>query len=328
MTFKALLLEEADGKVSSKITDLDEAQLPEGEVLVRVSHSTLNYKDGMILNGIGRLVRAYPHVPGVDMAGTVAESASPDFKEGDEVLLTGYRYGEVHWGGYAELTRVRADWLVKMPRGLTPRHAMAVGTAGFTSMQSLIALEAHGLTPEKGTVLVTGATGGVGSVAVAILANLGYSVAGTTGKADAHDYLKELGATEVIDRAELADLPSKPLDSTRWAGAIDTVGGNTLAHLLTQMDYGASVASCGLAGGNKLETTVIPFLLRAVNLLGIDSVNCTRDLREEVWRRISTDLPMEKLEATIVPAKLEDLPDLGAAILKGGIKGRVVVEIG
>jgi len=328
MTFKALLLEEADGKVTSTITELDEGRLPEGDVLVRVSHSTLNYKDGMILKGIGRLVRDYPHVPGVDMAGTVAESSSPDFKEGDPVLLTGYRYGEVRWGGYAELTRVPADWLVRMPEGLTPERAMAVGTAGFTSMQSVIALERHGLTPDKGTVLVTGATGGLGSVAVAILANLGYTVAGTTGKADAADYLKDLGAAEVIDRAEIADLPDRPLLSTRWAGAIDSVGGSTLAHLLAEMDYGASVAACGLAGGNKLETTVIPFLLRAVSLLGIDSVGCPRDLREEIWRRISTDLPTDKLDSAIVRARLEDLPELADKILKGGIRGRTVVEIG
>jgi len=328
MAFKALLLEEADGKVTSKITDLEEGQLPDGDVLVRVTHSSLNYKDGMILMGLGRLVRTYPHVPGVDMAGVVEESASPGFKAGDEVLLTGYRYGEVWWGGYAEKTRVPADWLVRMPKGLTAERAMAIGTAGFTSMQSVIALEAHGLEPSKGTVLVTGATGGLGSVAVAILANLGYTVAASTGKADTHDYLKDLGAAQIVDRAELASAPERPMLTSRWAGCIDSVGGDTLAHVLAEMDYGASIAACGLAGGNKLATTVVPFLLRAVNLLGIDSVQCPRPLREEVWRRVTGDLPMDKLDKAIVRARLEDLPKLAGTILKGGVKGRTVVEIG
>ncbi|MCP4328496.1 MAG: oxidoreductase [Alphaproteobacteria bacterium] len=328
MTHRAIMLEEEDGKVLSRFVELEDSDLPDGDVTIAVSHSTVNYKDGMILNGLGRLVRDYPHVPGVDLAGTVIASDSADFAPGDAVLLTGYRHGEIHWGGYAQKTRVPAEWLIKMPDGLTPARAMAVGTAGFTSMQCIMALESHGLAADKGEVLVTGAAGGVGSVAVAILANLGYAVAASTGRAETHDFLKGLGATTIVDRAELAAKPDRPLLKTRWAGAIDTVGSTSLAHLLAEMDYGASVAACGLAGGSDLDTTVLPFLLRAVNLLGIDSVNCTRDLREQVWRRISTDLPMDKLDSLAVPATLDDVPDLGNAILKGQIRGRAVVEIG
>jgi acrylyl-CoA reductase (NADPH) len=251
MSYKALLLEESDGKIKSKITELDDDQLPAGDVTVAVSHSTLNYKDGLILNGLGRLVRDYPHVPGIDLAGTVEASDSPEFRPGDKVLITGYRHGEIHWGGYAEKTRVPAAWLVRMPDGLTPERAMAIGTAGFTSMQCIIGLERHGLAPDKGAVLITGAAGGVGSVAVAVLANLGYDVAASTGRAATHDYLKDLGASTIIDRAELADAPERPLLSMRWAGAIDTVGNGTLAHVLAEMNYGASVAACGLAGGPR-----------------------------------------------------------------------------
>jgi len=327
-SYRAIVLEQHDGKVSSSFRDLDEADLPEGEVTVAVSHSTLNYKDGMILNGIGRLVRDYPHVPGIDLAGTVETSDSPDFKPGDAVLLTGYRHGEVHWGAYAERTRVPADWLVRLPDGLTAERAMAVGTAGFTSMQALIALERHGLTPDGGEVIVTGAAGGVGSVAVAILANLGYRVAASTGRAETHAYLSDLGATTIVDRAELAVLPERPLLKARWAGAIDSVGGTTLAHIIAEMNHGAAIAACGLAGGDELDTSVVPFLLRAVTLIGIDSVTCPRPLREEIWRRITTDLPMDKLDAMIVKARLDDIPELGKKILKGQVRGRTVIEIG
>ena len=325
--FKALVLEETDGKVSSDIQSLDETRLPEGDVTVAVAYSTLNYKDGMVLNGIGRLVREYPHVPGIDLAGTVEESGHPEFKPGDEVILTGYRVGEVHWGGYAEKARVKGDWLVPMPDGLTAKRAMAVGTAGFTAMQAILALEDHGLAPDAGEVLVTGAAGGVGSVAVAALAKLGYSVAASTGRAETHDYLKSLGAETIVAREELAEPTSRPLESERWAGCVDSVGGSTLARVLTQVKYGGSVAAVGLAGGNKLETTVIPFLLRGVNLLGIDSVMCPMDRRREIWRRLASDLPMDKLDSMINDATLADLPSLAGEILKGQVRGRVVVDV-
>jgi acrylyl-CoA reductase (NADPH) len=326
--FKALLLTEKDGKVSSEITELDEERLPEGDVIVRVQYSTLNYKDGLILNGLGRLVRNYPHIPGVDFAGVVEASQHDAFQPGDPVLLTGWRVGEAHWGGYAEKARVKGDWLVKLPADLTARRAMAIGTAGFTAMLCVMALEGHGLKPGAGDVLVTGAAGGVGSVATAILAKLGHRVVCSTGRAETHDYLKGLGASNIIDRATIAQPSGKPLESERWVGAVDSVGGPTLAAILPQMKYRASVAACGLAGGNKLETTVIPFILRGVNLLGIDSVMCPMEQRREAWRRLAADLPGDKLDAMIEPAKLEDLARLSKHILDGKVRGRVVVEIG
>lgn len=325
--FKALLLRETDGKVSAAIENLSEDQLPAGDVTVRVRYSTLNYKDGLVLGGLGRLVRQYPHVPGVDFAGEVVQSSHAGFKPGDAVILTGWRVGEAQWGGYAELARVKGDWLVHLPQGLSLRQAMAIGTAGFTAMLAVIALEQHDVTPASGPVLVTGAAGGLGSVATAILAKLGYAVTCSTGRAETHAYLRDLGAAEIIDRESIAKPSGKPLDSERWAGAIDAVGGSTLAAILPQIKLRGSVASCGLAGGNKLETTVIPFLLRGVNLLGIDSVFCPMKLREEAWARLTRDLPFDKLEHTIETAKLEDLPRLGGEILKGHIRGRVVVEM-
>ena len=325
--FKALLLEEADGKVTSSLQDLDETRLPEGDVTVAVDYSTLNYKDGMVLNGIGRLVRSYPHVPGVDFAGTVAESADPDFSPGDKVVLTGWRVGEAHWGGHAQKARVKGDWLVPLPDGLSAKRAMAIGTAGFTAMLAVMALEEHGVTPESGEVLVTGAAGGVGSVAVAILAKLGYRVTASTGRSETHDYLRALGAASLIDRTELSEPAGRPLDKERWAGCIDSVGGTTLAHLLTNIAHGGSVAAVGLAGGSKLETTVLPFLLRGVNLLGIDSVMCPKARRTAAWQRLTQDLPMDKLDAMITEATLGDLPGLAGDILKGQIKGRVVVDV-
>ena len=326
--FKALLLEEKDGKVSASIQDLPEDRLPAGDVTVAVMYSTLNYKDGLILNGQGRLVRNYPHVPGIDFAGTVLESAHAGFKPGDQVILTGWQVGEMHSGGYAEKARVKGDWLVHLPKGLSAKQAMAIGTAGLTSMLCVIALEQHGVTAASGEVLVTGAAGGVGSVATAILAKLGYNVVCSTGRADTHDYLKSLGATSIIDRATIATPSGKPLDGERWAGCIDSVGGSTLATILPQMKYLGAVASCGLAGGAKLDTTVIPFLLRGVNLLGIDSVMCSIERRQDAWMRLARDLPLEKLEAMIQPAKLADLSELGRAIVAGQVRGRVVVEIG
>jgi len=266
-------------------------------------------------------------VPGVDFAGTVEESAHPDYKPGDKVILTGWRVGEQYWGGYAEKARVKGDWLVPLPEGLTTKRAMAIGTAGFTAMLAVMALEAHGAAPDKGEVLVTGAAGGVGSVAVAVLAKLGYQVAASTGRAETHAYLKDLGATTLIDRQEIAEPSGRPLDKERWQGCIDAVGGATLACVLPQIAYRGSVASVGLAGGNKLETTVIPFLLRGVNLLGIDSVLSPQPERRTAWQRLVKELPMDKLDGMINEAKLADLLTLGGDILKGQVRGRVVVDV-
>ncbi len=325
--FKALVLREAEGKVGAKIERLPDTSLPDGDVTVDVEYSTLNYKDGLILKGLGRLVRKYPHVPGIDFAGRVAVSTAPEYKPGDAVLLTGWRVGEAQWGGFAEKARVKASQLVRLPEGLSAKRAMAVGTAGFTAMLAVMALEEHGLKSAAGDVLVTGAAGGVGSVATAILAKLGYAVIASTGRAETHDYLKSLGAHGIIDRATLAQPPARPLDSERWAGAVDAVGSTTLATVLTQMRYGASVAACGLAGGNDLPTTVIPFLLRGVNLLGIDSVMCPMPRRKAAWARIVRDLPLDKLDAMTRVVPLADLPDLAGQILKGAIRGRIVVDV-
>ena len=329
---KTILLEEKDGGVSASVTDLAEEQLPrypdEGEVTVAVEYSTLNYKDGLVLNGLGRLVRNYPHVPGVDFAGTVEASEHPDFRPGDAVIQTGWRVGEAYWGGYSEKARVKGDWLVPCPDGLSTRQAMGLGTAGFTAMLAVLALEEHGLRPDAGEILVTGAAGGVGSVAVAILSRLGYAVAASTGRPETHAYLKDLGASSIVDRAEIAEPLSRPLEKERWAGAIDNVGGATLAAVLPQIRYGGSVAAVGLAGGSKLETTVIPFLLRGVNLLGIDSVACPKERRITAWNRIVQDLDLEKLEAMISETDLDGVLSLGGAILKGQVKGRTVVKVG
>jgi acrylyl-CoA reductase (NADPH) len=327
--FKALIVDkDQEGAVSAQIQDISEDQLPEdGDVTVAVDYSTVNYKDGLCITGTGGLVRTFPHVPGIDFAGTVESSDDPRYKPGDKVVLTGWRVGEVWWGGYAQKARVKADWLVPLPEGLSPKRAMAVGTAGFTAMLSVLALEAHGLKPSGAPVLVTGAAGGVGSVATAILAKLGYEVAAVTGRPETSDYLKDLGATQIIPREELAEPSGKPLEKELWSGCIDAVGGSMLAKVLTQICYGGSVAAVGLAGGPKLPTTVIPFLLRGVNLLGIDSVMRPTADRLAAWDRIVTDLPFDKLDAMVVDKKLGDLPDLGPAILKGQIRGRVVVDV-
>lgn len=325
--FKALLLEEKDGKVSSQITELAEDRLPAGDVTVAVEYSTLNYKDGLILGGLGRLVRNYPHVPGVDFAGRVLDSHHPKWKAGDAVILTGWRVGETQWGGYGQKARVKGDWLVALPMGMTARQAMAIGTAGFTSMLAVMALEEHGIGPASGEVLVTGAAGGLGSVAVGILAKLGYKVAASTGRAETHEYLKKLGASTIVERSAIEKLPARPLESERWAGCIDSVGGSTLANVMASMKYHGVIASCGLAGGTKLETTVIPFLLRGVSILGIDSVMCPLSRREKAWARLARELPMDQLESMIVPAKLGDLAKLGPEILAGKVRGRVVVDV-
>jgi acrylyl-CoA reductase (NADPH) len=325
--FTALVLHEENGKVVPRIERVATASLPASDVTVAVEYSTLNYKDGMVLKGIGRLVRKYPHVPGVDFAGTVERSDSPDFKSGDKVVLTGWRVGEAQWGGYAQKARVKAGMLVKLPAGLSTKRAMALGTAGFTAMLAVMALERHGLKPGDGEVLVTGAAGGLGSVAVAVLARLGHQVTASTGRAAAHDYLRALGASAIIDRASLARKPERPLDTERWAGAVDAVGSTTLATILTQLKYRASVAACGLAGGNDVAATVIPFLLRGVNLLGIDSVMCPMPERLEAWSRLVRDLPLDRLDAMTETVPLTALPALADAILKGETRGRVVVDV-
>ena len=327
MSFTALVLHEDAGKVTPRIESLEESALPKGDVLIAIEYSTLNYKDGLIINGLGRLVRAYPHVPGIDFAGTVERSDTVEFKPGDKVVLTGWRVGEIQWGGYAQKARAKAGQLVKLPDGLTAKRAMAIGTAGFTAMLAVRALEQHGVTPSAGEVLVTGAAGGVGSVAVALLAKLGYTVAASTGRAALADYLKDLGAASIVERASLAAEPKRPLDSERWAGAVDAVGGTTLASVLTQLKYGGAVAACGLAGGNALATTVLPFLLRGVSLLGIDSVMCPGAPRREAWARLVRDLPMDKLDALTETAPLSALPTLAGKILKGEVRGRIVIDV-
>ncbi len=326
--FNALMVEKNDvGKTSASVQKISVDDLPAGEVLVAVDFSTVNYKDGLCIGPGGGLVRNYPHIPGIDFAGTVETSDDARYKAGDKVVLTGWRVGEAHWGGYAQKARVKADWLVPLADGLDTRQAMAVGTAGFTAMLAIMALEDHGLKPGNGPILVTGAAGGVGSVATAILANLGYEVAAVTGRPEAADYLHGLGASQIVARSELNETIKRPLEAETWAGCIDAVGGDMLARVLGQMKYGGSVAAVGLAGGMGLPATVIPFLLRGINLLGIDSVMQPYDNRVRAWGRIARDLPMEKLEAMTQPATLGALPELGRAILKGQIKGRVVVDV-
>ena len=326
--FNALIVEkDAEGKTHAAVRTIGMDRLPQGDVTVAVEFSTLNYKDGLCIGPGGGLVRTYPHVPGIDFAGRVEASSDPRYAVGDKVVCTGWRVGEAYWGGYAQKARVKADWLVPLPTGLTTRQAMAVGTAGFTAMLAVMALEDHGLVPGAGPVLVTGAAGGVGSVATAILAHLGYEVAAVTGRPDTADYLTSLGAAQIVARADLAETVKRPLESELWAGCVDAVGGAMLARILGQMKYGASVAAVGLAGGAALPATVIPFLLRGVNLLGIDSVMRPYAGRLRAWNRIATDLPMDRLEAMIQPATLADLPRLGTEILQGHIQGRVVVDI-
>jgi len=325
--FRALVLEEAGGAVTSSIKELDDSALPAGNVTVAVEYTTVNYKDGLVVNGGGGLVKRWPHVPGIDFAGTVGTSDHPAYRPGDKVVLTGWRVGELQWGGCAQKAAVNGDWLVPLPAGITTRQAMAIGTAGFTAMLAVMALEAQGLTPAAGEVLVTGAAGGVGSVAIAILATRGYRVVASTGRADTHEYLKSLGATTVIDRAPFAEPAKRPLEGERWAGCVDSVGGNTLARVLAQTRYGGSVAAVGLAGGAKLEHTVMPFILRGVNLLGIDSVMCPAGRRIEAWGRLRADLPLARLDAMTVTARLGDVPRLATEILRGQVRGRVVVDV-
>lgn len=328
--FKALVVEkdEESGRTSAGVKDLTLEDLPHAEVTVAVAYSTLNYKDGLCIGPGAGLVRNYPHVPGIDFAGTVEASEDARYKPGDKVVLTGWRVGEAHWGGYSQKVRVKADWLVPLPEGLDARAAMAVGTAGFTAMLAVMALEDHGLKPGHGEVLVTGAAGGVGSVATALLAHLGHEVAAVTGRPGQENYLRGLGASRIVPREEFAEVTKKPLESEQWAGCVDAVAGAMLGRVLKQMKYGSSVAAIGLAGGPAIEGALItPFILRGVNLLGIDSVMQPYANRVRAWDRIARDLPMDRLEAMIVPATLADLPRLGAEILKGQVRGRVVVDV-
>ena len=326
---KALIVEkDEDGKTHAAVQEIDESRLPETEVTVAVDYSTVNYKDGLCIGPGGGLVRNYPHIPGIDFAGTVEASTDARYKPGDKVVLTGWRVGEAHWGGYAQKACVRADWLVPLPAGITTRQAMAVGTAGLTAMLAVMALEDHGLQTGHGPVLVTGAAGGVGSVATAILANLGHEVAAVTGRPETADYLTGLGASRIVPREDFAEVTRKPLESENWAGCVDAVAGVMLGRVLKQMKYGTSVAAVGLAGGAAIDGALItPFILRGVNLLGIDSVMQPYANRLRAWERIARDLPMDRLEAMVQPATLTDLPGLGRDILKGQVRGRVVVDV-
>jgi putative YhdH/YhfP family quinone oxidoreductase len=326
-SFKALVATETDGKPVVAFRDLTDADLPAGEVLVRVAYSGLNYKDGLALNGNrGKVMRKFPMVPGIDLAGTVVESRAAGFKPGDAVAATGWGLSETNWGGYTQRARLAAEWLVKLPVALDVKRAMAIGTAGFTAMLAVMALEDAGVRPGERAVLVTGAAGGVGSVAVALLARLGFKVAAATGRPETHDYLRNLGATGFVARDDLHKV-GRPLESERWAGTVDTVGSQTLAMVLSQTARHGAVAACGLAGGSDLPTTVLPFILRGVNLLGIDSVYCPRPRREAAWQRLARDLPLDKLDAMTRVVPFAELLALSPAILKGQIRGRTVIDV-
>ena len=325
-TFRAVVVEKGDQGQSVAIRELAESDLMDGDVTVRVSHSTLNYKDGLALTGKAPVVRRFPMIPGVDLAGTVETSAHPDFKPGDKVVLNGWGLGETHLGAYAEKARVKGDWLIPLPANISPAQAMAVGTAGYTSMLCVMALERHGLSPDRGPVIVTGAAGGVGSVAVTLLAKGGWHVIASTGRPQEAEYLKDLGASEIIDRAELSG-PVKPLAKERWAAGVDSVGSTTLANILSMTKYGGAIAACGLAGGMDLPATVAPFILRNVALLGVESAMAPKALRLEAWRRLAAELDLGKLAAMTSTMGLEQVIEAGREIVAGRVRGRVVVEI-
>jgi len=325
-TFKAIVIEKSDGGQKVGLTDFDEANLMEGDVTIRVEWSTVNYKDGLAITGKAPVVRRFPMIPGIDLAGSVESSSDPRWKPGDRVILNGWGLGEAHLGGYAEKARVKADWLVPLPARGSARGAMAIGTAGYTAMLAVMALERHGLMPRQGPVIVTGAAGGVGSVAIAILARLGFEVIASTGRPAEADYLRALGASEIIERKELAGA-AKPLGRERWAGGIDSVGSATLANVLSMTRYGGAVAACGLAGGMDLPATVAPFILRAVSLIGIDSVMCPMEKRREAWQRLGSDLDAGKIAPMISEIDLAGVPDACRRILEGGVRGRIVVKI-
>jgi acrylyl-CoA reductase (NADPH) len=325
-TFKAIRIDKAEKGTTAALTQFDEAELMEGDVTVTVEWSTLNYKDGLAVTGKAPVVRRFPMIAGIDFSGTVEASSHPQWKAGDKVICTGWGLGETHLGAYAEKARVKGDWLVRLPQGMTSRGAMAIGTAGFTAMLAVLALEKNGLTPKHGPIVVTGAAGGVGSVAIAVLSKLGYSVIASTGRMSEAPYLKALGAAEVIDRNELSG-PAKPLARERWAGGIDSVGSTTLANLLSMTKYGGAIASCGLAGGMDLPSSVAPFILRGVCLLGIDSVMCPIEARKIAWSRLASDLDAGKLSEITHEIGLDQVIEAGAKILAGQVRGRNVVKI-
>lgn len=323
---KAILINKDDDGYRAELTDVDESQLPEGDVTVQVDYSTLNFKDSLAITGSSPVVRNFPMVPGIDLAGTVEDSTHADFKAGDKVVLNGWGVGEVHWGGLAQKARLKGDWLVPLPAEFTPKQAMGIGTAGYTAMLCILALEKHGVTPDQGEILVTGAAGGVGSVAISILAQLGYTVIASTGRASEADYLKELGASDIIDRNELSE-KGRPLGKERWAGAVDAVGSHTLANICATTKYGGTVAACGLAQGFDLPATVMPFILRGVTLAGIDSVYCPKERRIEAWNRLVSDLDVGRIETMTKEIALGDAIATAADQMAGKTRGRVVVDV-
>jgi acrylyl-CoA reductase (NADPH) len=325
-TFRAVVIDKSDGGQTVGLKDFDEANLMEGDVTIRVEWSTVNYKDGLAIRGKAPVVRRFPMIPGIDLAGTVEASSDPRWKPGDRVILNGWGLGETHFGGYAEKARVKGDWLVALPARNSAREAMAIGTAGYTAMLAVMALEHHGLTPRQGPLVVTGAAGGLGSVAIALLARLGFDVVASTGRPSEADYLRSLGAREIIERKELAGAP-KPLGRERWAGGIDSVGSTTLANVLSMTRYGGAVAACGLAGGMDLPATVAPFILRGVSLIGIDSVMCPTERRQEAWRRLASDLDASKLAPMTSEIELSGVLDACRRIVEGEVRGRIVVKV-
>ena len=326
-TFRAIRIDKGEGGQTIALADFDEAELMPGDVTVRVAWSTVNYKDGLAVTGKAPVVRRFPMIAGVDFSGTVVTSSHPRWKAGDQVILNGWGLGETHLGAYAEIARVNGDWLVPLPKGMSARDAMAIGTAGYTAMLAVMALERHGLTPERGPVVVTGAAGGVGSVAVSILAKLGFQVSASTGRPEEGAYLRELGAAEIVERKDLTG-PAKPLAKERWAGGVDSVGSTTLANILSMTRYGGAIAACGLAGGMDLPASVAPFILRGVSLLGIDSVMCPLPLREAAWARLDSGLDRDKLAAMTTEIGLADVIDAGRKIVDGKVRGRIVVKVG
>jgi acrylyl-CoA reductase (NADPH) len=326
-TIKAIVIDKAESGQTVRLTDFDEKDFMDGDVTVAVEWSTVNYKDGLAVTGKAPVVRRFPMIAGIDFAGTVETSSHPAWKPGDKVILNGWGLGETHLGAYAQKARIKGDWLVRLPAAMSARDAMAIGTAGYTAMLCVMALERAGITPSRGPVIVTGAAGGVGSVAIALLAKLGYTVTASTGRPAEAAYLKDLGATEIIDRKELSGNP-RPLAKERWAGGIDAVGSTTLANVLSMSRYGGAFAACGLAGGMDLPTSVAPFILRGVSLLGIDSVMCALTLRQEAWRRLATDLDAAKIAAMTTEIGLADVIEAGRRIVDGQVRGRIVVEIG
>ncbi|WP_169567844.1 MDR family oxidoreductase [Sneathiella limimaris] len=323
---KAILITKDDDKYEAKLTEVDEQDLPEGDVKIKVDYSTLNYKDGLAITGASPVVRKFPMIPGIDVAGVVEESSHADYKAGDKVVLNGWGVGEVHWGGLAEKIRLNGDWLVPLPEKFSAKQAMAIGTAGYTAMLCVMALEDQGVTPDKGDILVTGAVGGVGSVAVSLLAKLGYRVVASTGRPEEEDYLKSLGTAEIINRAELSE-KGRPLGKEQWAGAVDTVGSHTLANVCAGIKYGGAVAACGLAQGFDLPATVMPFILRGVILNGVDSVMCPKEKRLKAWARLAKDLDMSHIDLITKEITLEEAIPTAKSLLEGKVKGRVVVNV-